>query len=87
MPIYPTVVGGNTATTPARPVTASDCGNGGWRNYDALQFKSQKGCEAWVKHHPTVGSAAPTMPRRARRSRYPTPPSSTTPSHPSPSAR
>jgi hypothetical protein len=83
MPVYPTVVGGGSVTTGARPMTSSDCGNGGWRNYEALQFKSQKGCEAWVKLHPAVGSAAPTTTRSVRRARYPATPAPTAPpSHP-----
>jgi len=71
MPIYPTPAAAGEAQTvsPARrPMTASDCANGGWRGYAALQFQSQKTCETWLKQHAARASKAPT-PRNARVSR------------------
>jgi hypothetical protein len=66
MPIYSTtpatgaaaMTGSMITATPKRPLTAADCGSGGWRSYAGLGFTSQQGCETWVKRHPT-GAARP----------------------------
>jgi hypothetical protein len=43
---------------PKRPLAAADCAQNGWQSYAGLGFTSQKGCEAWVKRHPTAASRA-----------------------------
>ena len=43
---------------PKRPLVAADCAQNGWQSYAGLGFTSQKGCEEWVKRHPTGTSRA-----------------------------
>jgi hypothetical protein len=43
---------------PKRPLTAAECAQNGWQSFTGLGFTSQKGCEAWVKRHPTAASRA-----------------------------
>lgn len=43
---------------PKRPLTAAECAQNGWQTYSGLGFTSQKGCETWVKRHPTAASRA-----------------------------
>ena len=52
-----------TSQTPtaSRPMTGSDCANGGWQTYGALGFKTEAACQAWVKKHP-AGASPPRTP-------------------------
>lgn len=52
--------------TPKRPTTAADCAQDGWQSYSGLGFTSQKGCEAWVKRHPTGSSGATAGTKKIR---------------------
>ncbi len=45
-------------SAPKRPLAAADCAQNGWQSYAGLGFTGQKGCEAWVKRHPTGASRA-----------------------------
>jgi hypothetical protein len=46
----PGAVGTETPTA-SHPTSAADCGNEGWRSYTKPKFRSQKGCENYVRHH------------------------------------
>jgi hypothetical protein len=51
---------------PKRPLAAADCAQNGWQSYTGLGFTSQKGCEAWVKRHPTGSSRATAGTKKMR---------------------
>jgi hypothetical protein len=63
-PTLPALRGSMITATPKRPLTAADCGSGGWQSYAGLGFTSQKGCETWVSRHPAGGSRVATGPRK-----------------------
>jgi hypothetical protein len=83
--VSPVPVSTPAVSAASGPMTLSDCASDHWRTYPARTFKSQSGCEAWVKRHgagATAGTRRATTPRprRTPAMRMVTPNEATTPS-------